>query len=144
MAEDMSHWTQRPKPPGTALQGRLVRLEKLAPSHGAGLYAASAVANAPEKFRWLYETPPQDQTSFQAWVQTASASADPLFYAVIDKASGAVAGRESLMRIDAANGVIEVGNIYWGPLMAAKAQATEALSLFAAHVFEDLGYRRFE
>ncbi len=71
-------------------------------------------------------------------------SQDPLFYAVIDKASGKVAGRQTLMRIDAANGVIEIGNIYWGPRMAQRPAATEALYLFARHVFDDLGYRRFE
>jgi hypothetical protein len=40
---------------------------------------------------------------------------------VIDKASGRVAGRQTLMRIDPANGVIEIGNIYWGPLISAQA-----------------------
>jgi RimJ/RimL family protein N-acetyltransferase len=48
------------------------------------------------------------------------------------------------MRIDAANGVVEIGNIYWGPELARTAAATEALYLFASHVFDDLGYRRFE
>ena len=49
------------------------------------------------------------------------------FYAVIDKATGKVAGRQTLMRIDAANGSIEIGNIYWGPLIARQRGATEAL-----------------
>ena len=48
------------------------------------------------------------------------------------------------MRIDAANGTIEVGNIYWGPLVSRKPAATEALYLFMRYVFEDLGYRRLE
>jgi RimJ/RimL family protein N-acetyltransferase len=49
-----------------------------------------------------------------------------------------------LMRIDAANGVIEIGNIYWGPLVSRKPAATEALFLFASYIFDRLGYRRFE
>lgn len=48
------------------------------------------------------------------------------------------------MRIDEANGVIEIGNIYWGPLISRKRGATEALYLFMKYVFDDLGYRRFE
>jgi len=48
------------------------------------------------------------------------------------------------MRIDTNNGVIEIGNVYWGPLMARKPAATEALFLFAQYVFDELGYRRFE
>ena len=31
------------------------------------------------------------------------------------------------MRIDVANGSVEIGNIYWGPLIARQRGATEAL-----------------
>jgi RimJ/RimL family protein N-acetyltransferase len=68
----------------------------------------------------------------------------PLFFTVIDKAGGKVAGRQTLMRIDVANGVIEIGNIYWGPLISRKPGATEAQFLFMKYVFEELGYRRYE
>ena len=47
------------------------------------------------------------------------------------------------MRIDQAHGVIEIGNIMWGPALRRTRAATEALYLFADHVFA-LGYRRFE
>ena len=145
MAEDMRHWTARARPSVAAIEGRFVRLERLDPArHAEGLYEASATTEAEQKFRWLYETPPADRESFRAWVEKVAESQDPLFYAVIDKASGKVAGRQTLMRIDAANGVIEIGNIYWGPRMAQRPAATEALYLFARHVFDDLGYRRFE
>ena len=65
-------------------------------------------------------------------------------FAVIDRASGRCEGRQSLMRITPEHGVIEIGNILWGPAIARSRVATEALFLFARHVFEDLGYRRFE
>jgi RimJ/RimL family protein N-acetyltransferase len=42
------------------------------------------------------------------------------------------------------NGVIEVGNILWTGLVARRPAATEAIYLFARHIFDDLGYRRFE
>ena len=48
------------------------------------------------------------------------------------------------MRITPEHGVIEVGNILWGPAIARTRIATEALFLFARYVFEELGYRRFE
>ena len=144
MAENMQHWTPRPRPEAVPLEGRYVRLEKLEPRHADQLYEAAAVADADARFTWLPETPPQDRTSFAAWVEKVAASPDPLFFAIIDKASGKVAGRQTLMRIDAANGVVEIGNIYWGPLIARKAAATEALFLFAQYAFDTLGYRRFE
>jgi RimJ/RimL family protein N-acetyltransferase len=145
LAEDMQHWTTREKPSIKVLEGRYVRLERLdAGRHAEELFSASDTAESERKFRWLYETPPVDRDSFRAWVERVAASEAPLFYAVIDKVSGRVAGRQSFMRIDAANGVIEIGNIYWGPLVAQRAAATEALYLFAHHAFDDLGYRRFE
>ena len=48
------------------------------------------------------------------------------------------------MRIDPANGVIEVGNILLAPSLQRTTAATEAMYLMAKHVFEDLGYRRYE
>ena len=49
-----------------------------------------------------------------------------------------------MMRIEPQHGVIEIGYVYWGPAISRTRVATEALYLFARHVFEDLGYRRFE
>ncbi len=48
------------------------------------------------------------------------------------------------MRIDPANRVIEVGNIIFTPALQRSCGATEAMYLMARHVFEDLGYRRYE
>jgi RimJ/RimL family protein N-acetyltransferase len=48
------------------------------------------------------------------------------------------------MRITPEHGVIEIGHILWGPAIARSRVATEALFLWAAYVFETLGYRRFE
>ncbi|MDZ4310880.1 MAG: GNAT family protein [Cypionkella sp.] len=144
MAENMQHWTPRPRPEAVPLEGRYVRLEKLEARHAEELYAASAILDADAKFTWLPENPPEDLSSFRAWVEKVSASTDPIYFAIIDKATGKVAGRQTLMRIDAANGAVEIGNIYWGPLIARKAAATEALFLFAQYAFDTLGYRRFE
>jgi RimJ/RimL family protein N-acetyltransferase len=46
--------------------------------------------------------------------------------------------------MDPANGVIEVGNILLAPSLQQTTAATEAMYLMARHVFEDLGYRRYE
>lgn len=145
MADDLSDWQQRPRPARKVLEGRNVRLEPLeAARHGDALFEASSVTDAESRFAWLPEMPPQDRAAFQPWLEKAEASPDPLFFAVIDKASGKVAGRQTLMRIDANNGVAEIGNIYWGPLVSRKPAATEAQFLFASYVFDELGYRRYE
>jgi RimJ/RimL family protein N-acetyltransferase len=77
-------------------------------------------------------------------METAVSTDDPLFFAVIDRATGRAEGRQALMRIDPTHGVIEVGHILWGPAIARTRVATEALFLMADHVFTDLGYRRLE
>ncbi|WP_271898221.1 GNAT family N-acetyltransferase [Candidatus Phyllobacterium onerii] len=141
---DLKDWTPRPLPAREPLEGRYVRLEPLdAAKHGDGLYKASSVADAGERFKFLFENPAEDREAFGAWLEKVEASKDPLFFAVIDKASGKVAGRQTLMRIDPAFGVIEIGNIYWGPLISRKPAATEAQFLFMKYAFE-LGYRRYE
>lgn len=48
------------------------------------------------------------------------------------------------MRIEPQHRVIEVGNILYTPRFQRTAGATEAMYLMARHVFEELGYRRYE
>ena len=133
-----------PRPAGAVLDGRYARLAPLAAVHAPALYEASTGAGAAERFAYLPDLPPATTADMAAWIAKATAGGDPLFSAVIDKASGRAAGRQALMRIVPEHGVIEIGNILWGPDIARTRVATEALYLAARHVFEDLGYRRFE
>lgn len=145
MSADLKNWQPRPRPGREVMEGRYVRLEPLdAARHGDGLFEASSVVDAGERFRWLPDFPPQTRADFQPWLDKVQASEDPLFFTVIDKASGRIAGRQTLMRIDAANGVIEIGNIYWGPIISRRPAATEAQYLFMKYAFDTLGYRRYE
>ena len=145
MARDLGNWTPRERPARSVMEGRYVRLEPLdAARHGDGLYAASATPDGEARFRWLYESPPESREAFQAWLEKVAAGDDPLFFTVIDKATGRIGGRQTFMRIEPGHGVIEIGNILWNPPVAGTRAATEALYLFARHAFDDLGYRRFE
>ena len=139
------YWTTRPRPERRIFEGQYVRLEPLdVQRHGEGLYAASSMEDADLRFRYLPDEVPSSQEEFAPWLARAAASEDPMFFAVIDRTSGRIAGRQTLMRIDPANGVAEIGNILWSSIMARRPAATEAFFLFAHHVFDDLGYRRFE
>jgi len=130
-----------PRPARVVLAGRYARLEPLANSHAEGLLAASL---NPQSFAFLFDFAPKDIGAMRAWVARFLSAEDTVFHAVIDTASGAVGGRQSLMRIVPEHGVIEIGNILWGPAIARTRVATEALFLAAKHVFDELGYRRFE
>lgn len=145
MSDDLSNWQPRPRPERKVLEGRYVRLEPLDPvRHGDGLFDASTVVDANGRFTWLFENPPQTRAEFQAWLEKVAASQDPLYFAVVDLSTGKVAGRRTLMRIEPNHGVIEIGSIYWGPLISRKPAATEAQFLFTKYVFDELGYRRYE
>ncbi|KPF46252.1 GNAT family N-acetyltransferase [Rhizobium sp. AAP43] len=61
-----------------------------------------------------------------------------------DKATGKVVGMANYMRPDPANGVVEIGGVAHGPQMSRSPLSTEAHYLLARHIFEDLGYRRYE
>jgi RimJ/RimL family protein N-acetyltransferase len=141
----LSDWTPRPRPTAKVLAGRWCRLERLDPArHGDSLFEASAAPGSDQRFRYLFDQPPASRDEFEPWLQRAAASEDPLFYAVVDAATGRTEGRQTLMRITPEHGVIEIGNILWGPNIARTRIATEAFYLFARHVFDDLGYRRYE
>lgn len=140
----LAGWTARPRPGRVTLAGRYCRLEPLDPvCHGDDLFAASMAPDAEARFRYLFESP-QDRAGFNDWLAQAARSEDPQYFAVIDRNTGRCAGRQALMRITPEHGVIEIGSILWGPAVARTPAATEALYLFARHVFDDLGYRRFE
>jgi RimJ/RimL family protein N-acetyltransferase len=133
-----------PRPASVNLEGRYVRLEPLRAEHAADLFAASAAPGAERRFAYLAEPPPATRADMDAWIAKVVAGDDPLFSAVVDKASGRAAGRQALMRITPEHGVIEIGSILWGPAISRTRVSTEALYLAARHVFEGLGYRRFE
>lgn len=141
---ELGNWKGAPKPEREILDGSFVRLEPLnAERHTQTLFDAAAAPGADDRFRYLFDHAPADLSELRGWVEKAEVSLDPLFFAVIDKATGRAEGRQALMRVDTVHGVIEIGNIMWGPAITRTRVATEALFLFADYAF-DLGYRRFE
>jgi RimJ/RimL family protein N-acetyltransferase len=138
-------WTPRPAPPRTAMAGRYCLVEPLDPArHAAGLAAANAADGDGRTWTYLSYGPFADAGDYRAWLDRAAARDDPLFHAVIDRPTGAALGVASYLRIDAANGAIEVGHINFSPLLQRTIAATEAMALMMARAFDELGYRRYE
>ncbi|HWA81006.1 MAG TPA: GNAT family protein [Acetobacteraceae bacterium] len=136
-------WTTRPMPPRTPMEGLYCRVEPLsAERHAQMLFAA--YGGAAENWTYLGQEPPSDFSVYRAWVETVAEGNDPLFHAIIEKEGGQAVGVAALMRIDAANGVIEIGSINFAPVLKRSRAGTEAIFLFACRVFDELGYRRFE
>ncbi len=95
---------------------------------------------------WLYlwDGPYADRAAFARDLHKKAASDDPLFFAILDVRSAAPVGYAAYMRIEPAHRVIEVGSILYTPALQRTPAATEAMYLMARHVFEGLGYRRYE
>jgi RimJ/RimL family protein N-acetyltransferase len=133
-----------PRPERRLLEGRYLRLEPLSRAHAADLYASLPPTEAPRLYRYLPDPPPATVDDLADWVSRSAGSEDPLFFACVERVTGRVVGRQSLLRITPEHGVIEIGHILWGGAMARSRLSTEALWLMARYVFDELGYRRFE
>src|SRR5216683_715337 len=97
------------RPARTTLQGRLVTLTPLDPvTHSDALYEATRGEAANQLWLYLFEGPFSNRPDFNSHLQRAAASEDPMFFAILDQASGRAAGYAAYMRIEPAHRVIEV------------------------------------
>jgi len=139
----LSEWKPVPLPSPFVLRGRTVTLEPLnGASHTAGLWRA--VQGRDEVWTYLADGPYASEADLRRALEEKQAGSTAVFFAIVPQATGHVAGYASYMRMDPANGVIEVGNILLAPSLQRTVAATEAMYLMARHIFEDLGYRRYE
>ena len=134
------------RPERITMEGRWVTLTPLdAEAHANDLFeGSSGDATRDAVWDYLFDPPGRDFESFRSDIAKKAASEDPLYFAILDNVTGRAVGYQTLMRIDLANRVIEVGNILYTPAMQRTAGATEAQYLFAGYVFDELGNRRYE
>ncbi|SON54852.1 ribosomal-protein-L7/L12-serine acetyltransferase [Hartmannibacter diazotrophicus] len=145
VGEALPDWKPAERPPGTPMEGRLVRIERLnAAAHGPSLFDAFALDRSGRNWTYMTVGPFPERDGFDAWLATAETSADPMFHAIVDKASGDAVGIASYLRIDPSVGVIEVGFLSFSPRLQCTPHSTEAMYLMMARVFDELGYRRYE
>jgi RimJ/RimL family protein N-acetyltransferase len=131
-----------PKP--ISLVGRYCRLEPLDIHHAPALFASTCAGGAKDHYAYLPETAPATEGELAEWIKTTKTRTDWLTFGVIEAKTDLCSGRQSLMRIRPEHASIEIGAIVWGTGLARTRAATEAFFLLAAHMFNDLGYLRFE
>jgi len=139
------HWTPRPIPPRTPMQGGLCRLEPLdGAKHASTLFEAHAADREGRNWTYLPYGPFASAAEYTRWVEWAAAQEDPQFFAIVQQASGRPVGAASYLRIEPAMGVIEVGHLAFSPALQRTPAATEAMYLMLRRAFDELGYRRYE
>jgi RimJ/RimL family protein N-acetyltransferase len=140
----LADWRPPPAPPREPIVGRLCRVEPLDPDrHAADLHEANSLDPTGRNWTYLPYGPFDSLSSYHEWMVARCASSDPLFHAIVESETGRAVGVASYLRIDRANGCIEVGHIHYSPRLQRTIAATEAMYLMMKRVFE-LGYRRYE
>ncbi|MGE0444326.1 MAG: GNAT family N-acetyltransferase [Vicinamibacterales bacterium] len=112
--------------------------------HAAALYDETCGPDRDDLWTYLPDGPYTGRQPFDQDLAAKAQSSDPLFFAIVDRASGRALGVAAYLRLDPSNRVVEVGHILFGRGLQRTAAATEAMYLMARYVFEELGYRRYE
>jgi len=142
--EDLTNWKPRPAPQPVTLKGRFVTIEPyVRAEHGEKLWQALGGIETNARLKYFAAPDFANAGEFADWLANVQ-KAGWLTEVFRDNASGAVVGMAHYMRADPANGVVEVGGVGHGLGMARSPISTEVHYLMARHVFEDLGYRRYE
>lgn len=137
-------WTAPPLPPRETLTGRYCQVEPLDPSrHPEDLHTANMLDPSGRAFTYLSSGPFGSLEAYRHWITASCLGTDPLFHAIVDGVTSKAVGVAAYMRIDPANGVIEVGHLNFSPLLQQTRAATEAMHLMMKNAFA-LGYRRYE
>ncbi|PID63449.1 MAG: GNAT family N-acetyltransferase [Gammaproteobacteria bacterium] len=144
IGQAMPDWQGCRPPPRSAMEGRHVRVVPLARAQVDSLFDAYSDDTEGRVWTYLPVGPFFHRDAFEQWFDWALASNDPMFHAIVDKASGRALGVASYLRIEPSIGVIEVGYIAMAPALQKTIQATEAMFLMMRRAFGELGYRRYE
>ena len=137
-------WTPARRPERVVLEGAGVRLEPIGPQHVDDLVASVCGPGDDELWTYLSWERPRDRDEMAALVERGAADPDQVMFAIVPTETGRAVGFCSLMRIDPEMGGIEVGRIAYGRRLQRSRAATEVQALLMRHVFDDLGYRRYE
>lgn len=136
-------WTPPSVPALTAMAGRYCRLEPMHERFAPELYAAASHDRDGRTWTYLPYGPFPSEDEFRHWLLRDCLGEDPLFFVIVDAATGRAVGQASYLNIKPAQGSIEVGHVYFSPLMQRTRVATEAMYRMMRRAFET-GYRRCE
>lgn len=127
------------------IEGQYTIIEALSvEKHAEDLLAVYGPDSPREMWTYLFQPPVENLEELIVALKQMLERKDRFYYAIIDKATGKALGTFSLMRIDQANRVIEVGAVTFSPALKHTRMGTEAQFLLARYVFEELNYRRYE
>lgn len=144
MTKDLSNYHPCPLPGTEVLRGHHVILAPFDPE-AHGFLLGQILASPDSVGTWDYMPVTfSDPVHFGHEFDVISTNRDWLPYTILDRRSTKPLGMASYMRQRPEHGSIEVGCVAFSHELRKSIAATEAMFLMAAHVFDDLGYRRYE
>ena len=141
---DLSQWQARPAPAAVAITGRYVMIEPFNRAvHLKAMWEAFGGTATNDLIRYFPNGPYENAEQMGGWIDGFQ-KAGAVVNVFRSRRTGNIVGMASYMRPDPANGVVEIGAVAHAPVMQRSPVSTEAHYLLARHVFDDLGYRRYE
>jgi N-acetyltransferase len=124
------------------LEGRLVRLEPLAPVHEEGLWEAS---RDPRTWRWLSIVQPETRAEWRAWMEHAlEEAAAGREIPLVTTCHKGIVGSTRFLALRPEHGSVEIGWTWLHPSAWGTGVNAEAKLLQLRHAFEAWGCRRVE
>lgn len=140
VGEDLSGWMPPPAPEPTRIEGAYATLAPLEANHAEPMFRTIR-QGSDESWTYLPWDPVRDLADMRNLIKTLHNLDGWCPYAV--ETEGELGGFIAYLRVAPLDGVLEVGGIYFSPVLQRTTAATEAVYLMIKHAF-DIGYRRVE
>ncbi|MEX6632466.1 GNAT family N-acetyltransferase [Hyphococcus lacteus] len=140
---DLTKWSARPEPNLPSITGRFVKIEPANFPHcSATLFPT--ICGPDDDDLWTYLPIGPFASPDDLATALVTVGADWKIHLILDAHTNEPLGTASFMRIRPNAGSAEVGCVVFSRRLQRTPAATEAMYLMARHIFEDLGYRRYE
>jgi RimJ/RimL family protein N-acetyltransferase len=136
-------WSVREPVRPVTLSGRWTRVEPVARHHLDALHASLVLKSPPSIWTYLPVGPFTGPADLFGWLSELNDDPGAVPHTICTPEGRAV-GVASYLRLDHRNGSVEVGGIALSAELQRTTAATEAMFLMMRHVFDGLGYRRYE
>jgi RimJ/RimL family protein N-acetyltransferase len=124
------------------LEGRIVRLEPLGPSHEEGLWEAS---RDPRTWHWLSDVQPQTRADWSVFMEAAlAAQRTGTELPLVTEREGTIVGSTRFLNLRPEHRSVEIGWTWLHPSAWSTGANAEAKLLQMRHAFEIWGCRRVE